>query len=206
MPSSITEICNLALMRVANRFQISNIDERSNEARACRAAYDIARRSTLRKHNWNFATAYKTPASATSPNPLYQYAFPVPSDSLRVRRIVPDSFTSTPIPYRIVLNGNSNASIILCNREIITVEYTVDVTDPNVFDASFVDGFAWRLAAEVALPLTGDRELQKDCLKGWSNFLPDAMAIDANEDQSEEQPEASWIAARGGFPSSSSWG
>jgi hypothetical protein len=199
MPSSVIDICNLGLFRVGTKFTITDLEEGSAEANACKAVYDSARRSAMRAFPWNFATRYTTLAQAgTSPNPLKAYAYHEPSDCLLARRVMPDVVNGPTVPFELIANAAGDGKLLLCDKSPATLVYTFDATDPNLFDASFIDAFSWRLGYELALPLTGDKGIQQSCLTVWRNFTPAAQALDAGEGDPDEVREADWITARTG--------
>ena len=115
--TTVTTVCNQALGACGARATITNLNENSNEARACRLYYENTRDALLRAAQWNFSrkedylTLIKAaPGTPENPNPpigntgawnpqtmpalpwLYSYA--VPSDSVRTWQILPQLQTT----------------------------------------------------------------------------------------------------------------
>ena len=65
----------------------------------------------------------------------------------------------------------------------------------------FAKTVAWKLAAMIALPLTGKQKLAERAEIMAQVSLDDAIAHDFNRDQEPEPPDADWIEARGANPS-----
>jgi len=59
--------------------------------------------------------------------------------------------------------------------------YTANVRDPSLFDGQFVDALITRLAADMAMELTGDIKVWQKCEKVWKDLQAQALASDANE-------------------------
>ena len=108
---TIVNICNLALLSVASRSQISSLNDGSAEADACATLFNFVYTQLARTARWNclqkqatlsmLAAAQGTPENPTGtstplpPTPwLYTYAYP--SDCLAMRYIVP-SYPSTTV-------------------------------------------------------------------------------------------------------------
>ena len=83
MMDSVISICNSAL-RMLKVSTINSLTEGSEQARACSAVYDGARRALLRLATWNFARTFceLAAAAAWKANSLWQYAYLLPTDCL----------------------------------------------------------------------------------------------------------------------------
>jgi hypothetical protein len=86
--------------------------------------------------------------------------------------------------------------VLMTDRATAVLVYTAYIADPTLYDSSFVDCLAWRVAYEVAMTITADRSIQGQCLQAWQKFLPDAAALDANEGVSDPNRVAPWISGR----------
>ncbi len=157
---SEVSICNLALTKMgADR--ITSLTDDNPEANAMNAVFASMRDLELRTHTWNFATE-RAQLSALSEAPTWGFArqFQLPSDCLRPLTIG-DKWITSPmigIYYRESVGGDVDESPyrIEGNRihtdftAPLNIRYTRQVTDPNEFDAAFVDALACRLAVETA--------------------------------------------------------
>jgi hypothetical protein len=194
--ASIIDICNYALMRIGARSSIMSLTEGSPEANACKLVFEQALRASLRLHPWNFASASVALAEIGGPRSDWAYRYALPSDCVQALRILGGSKTADRVPFEIGINDTRDGKTLLCDRGGAVLVYTAYVADPTLYDASFVDCLAWRVAYEVAMPITADRSIQGQCLQAWRQFLPEAAALDSNEGSADPNRVAPWITGR----------
>lgn len=195
--ASVIDICNYALMRVGTKFSIMSLDEASPEANACKLVFDQALRASLRLHPWNFASASVSLAEIGGPRSDWAYRYALPSDCINALRVMGDSKSSDRVPFEIGINDTRDGKTLLCDRAAAVLIYTCYVADPTLYDSSFVDCLSWRVAYEVAMPITADRSIQGQCLQAWQKFIPEAAALDSNEGNADPNRAAPWISVRG---------
>lgn len=169
-----TEIANLALSRLMAP-PISDILEDLPEARICRAHYESVRDALLRAHPWAFAT---TRAELTpGPDPAFGWAFAyrLPADFVRL-----NSFNGRDA--RLCENDYTiEGAEILTNAKLARITYVRQVVDPNEFDATFTDALVLKLAAAIAMELTGDSQRLADMETLAELKLANASFADAME-------------------------
>lgn len=174
--SSKVDICNISLGRIAAS-PIQSLSEKSKQANNCNLYYDTVRKSVLRSHNWNFATAVVLlPLLAETPAE-WDFAYELPPDCLKVIEIIPDTKKKTP--YKI------QGKKLLANVEEVRLKYVKDVDDPTMFDDQFIVAFSYRLAADLAMPITAKPAFQNQMYQFYINELASAMAIDASESRDD---------------------
>ena len=98
---------------------------------------------------------------------------------------------------------------VYTNQPSLPLETTVQVTDPDEWDASFLSLLAWRIAALLA-PSIGktktDPKLVDRVHQAYMLELSSVKRMALNEEQPEPEPEAEWIRSYGtGSPYGSSW-
>lgn len=187
--ASKVDICNRALLRLGQA-EIQSVDEASNEAQYCRRFYDICRRATLRAHPWNFATARAPLAKLSTTSQEYSGVYALPSDCVRALSVlggIPDN----PIKFAVV------ARTLETDMADPVLKYITDVSDPNLFDEGFADALAWRLAAELAVPITGKADLAQYLAGQYRSAVQSARAQDMNEGNKPAETNQSFIDARG---------
>jgi hypothetical protein len=194
--ASIIDICNYALMRIGARSSIMSLTEGSPEANACKLVFDQALRASLRLHPWNFASASVALAEIGGPRSDWAYRYALPSDCLHARRIVGDAKTADRVPFEVGINDARDGKTLLCDRAAAVLVYTAYVADPTLYDSAFVDCLSWRVAYEVAMPITADRSIQGQCLQAWQKFMPESAALDSNEGSADPNRVAPWITGR----------
>lgn len=226
MPITSVDICNRALDEIGARVVIASLAEATPQAKACSRQYDPMRQQLLRTAQWGFArkTLAVTPIGTLTANPptspypwLAKYAWP--ADCLKMRYILP---TPTAIggggiaPNVSTLNANpylmpsrknrflpayddsSNPAVkvLLANIINITLVYTVDVTDPNLFDNLFQNALVMALASKLVMTLTGNVRLKASYAQLAQQSINEARAADGNEAIPSSDHTPDWVATR----------
>lgn len=199
--SSKTEVCNLAISNIGIAKEIANLEtEKSNEANACRRYYDTARDMTLRDFAWPFATKILAAALVEeNPNVEYKFSYRVPTDSLRIHKILSgtrNDTRQTRVHYKII--QDAAGWLILTDQENAEIEYTVKTDDPAKYTSDFVMAFSYRLGAMIAPRLTGGDPFNvgQKALQMYDMLISKTAATALNEEQPEEDPEAESIRFR----------
>lgn len=189
MPSKV-EIVNLALSHLGIGKEIANLEtEKSEEANTSRLFYDIVISKVLEEFAWPFATKITALALVeTEPNTEWFYSYRYPTDCHMMRRILSglrDDTEESAAPYRIV--SDDSGLLIWTDEEDAQAEYTVKVTNPQFFSASFTLAASYLLAGMMAPRLTkGDQfQLGDKTLKLYEYMLGQARANAANEQRQE---------------------
>lgn len=186
--ASDTEICNLALRKLGEA-RITSLTEDSPAARTLSDVYEFARDATLRDHPWNFAIKRATLA-ADSSTPAYEFdvQYAVPADCLRVLGADIDDGSE---PWKV------EGGYILTNATApLYVKYIARIEDEGLFDASFVNAFASRLAYEVAETITQNTQKKEAMARDYEVSIRNAKKSDAQEGTPDDYPEDDWVVAR----------
>lgn len=195
MSASAIDICNLALTRLGHAtIQAFPPADNSEEARKCFLLYERVRRTALRAHPWNFATTTVALPQLVGDEILYDfdYVYQLPPDCLRVLHLVNTGDpTDDTLPYEIRAGG-----VLLTDVENARLRYIKDVTDTSFFDEQFVEAFSYRLAADLAMPITGKAEYANAMTNLFNTTLRAAMASDAKERRRENRIGMSFIDVR----------
>lgn len=211
MPVTEKELYNLALSCLGTRSRVTATNDGSREANALNIVYADVRDELLQEHVWWFCKIRKPlvpQAVAVAPDE-WSYVYERPADCLKVRflcspGVPPDRYDGLPpIPYevRVVEDDTMPTPVkvkaILCDLDEAVACYTYQVTDPDFMTANFRRALGWKLAAAIALNLTGSREIAKAAQDLFLGQLDLAKAIDAQEGISRrDQQVAPWTAAR----------
>ena len=182
------DIINLALTRLGVRtITLAELTEQSSEpARRAVVVWDLVRQAVLRDHAWGFALKNSVLTDAQGDAvPSWQYMYLYPPDCLRAWSLI-SATVINPQPFEKLLDGDR--LVIVCNLPDAVLRYTTDVEDTALWDAVYVDAFAWRLAAELAKPLAGDDAKMRDMLQAYMMSLAQAKTSDANEGQHQSVP------------------
>ena len=185
MPS-VVDLCNSALDK-AGHSAITSLEDNTKAARLCLRNWPLVRDRVLRMHPWNFAVKRTNLAAhETAPDWGFTAKFPLPSDFLRLLEVRDLSTGEFQLE-----NG-----FIHANATVLYIRYIASITDPNVYDALFIDTVATRLAAELAEPLTQSTTKKKALLEEYDVFIDDAKRANAQENPPVVYEEDDWISVR----------
>lgn len=184
--ASAVQICNLALTKIGQE-QITALTENSKAGRLCNLYYTPLRDAVLRSHTWNFAVARADLAlSTTTPEFDYAYQFALPTNCLRVL----DTNLLSDHEWKI------EGRFLLCDSDTVKIRYIKQETNPNLFDALFIETLAARIAAELAQPLADSLTLQNQMFQLVDAKLSEARSIDATEGTPDDIEADAWLNAR----------
>ncbi len=201
MIASRTEIANLALSHAGIGKEIANIEtENSEEARACRRYYDLSLETTLRDHDWPFATKYATLGLVEeAPNAEWDFSYRYPADCLKIRKILSGLVNDNRQSRIDFIEAQDDAGrLLLTNEGSAQVKYTPFTTNISVYPPDFVMALSFRLAHYIVSRLTaGDPfQLAPKIFQKYMLELSKAQANAGNEIQEEEHPESEYIRSR----------
>lgn len=195
MAVSVVQLCNMALARIRAQ-PIAALNEGSTESIACSTFYEISRDAALRDHAWNFATRRRTLADTGSTVDGWAYCYAYPSDCLMARKIH-NPYGNDRIPFEVATTDSG--MVVYTDLAAAELVYTRRVTDLDLCDPQFLEALSWKLAADVALSVTGSKDLMQVALTMYRNILSQAQTADANEGEEEEARPASWLESRLGY-------
>lgn len=181
-PTQVSLI-NLALSHVGQA-SITSITDGSIQQVEVSKHWDFCLRETLKSFNWGFAKVKEalTVITAYDP-PNYEYAYTYPTTCLAIRKVNDQESIDQAISgeYEVVRDKTLNAVRIVTDIEDAYIEYTDYVETVTLFTHYFNTALARRLAAELAVPLNGDKDMAKDHLVIFNNMISEAHRHDAGE-------------------------
>jgi hypothetical protein len=183
--ASETGICNAGLIKLGES-TITSLSDSSKAARLCNERYAELRDLLLRDHLWQFAIKrLELAQSTTAPIFNWDYAYPLPSDCIRI--IEPDI---KDFPFKV--EGNN----IITNESAVYLKYIARVTDPNDFSVSFRECLSLKIAWELAVPLTDNQQLAKEMENRFAVALGNAKAVGSIETPPDLLETESWLESR----------
>jgi hypothetical protein len=195
MGTSVVSICNMALGKIGAQ-SITAITEASENARACNRFYEACRDELLRRHPWNFAINRATLAQLADP-PAYGYdhAYQLPSSPYCLR--VLELYEERDSGYDFLIEGRK----LITDSDTARIKYIQQVTDPAQFDSTFVEALATRLAAEIAIPVTGESGIAEALIKlaemkAFEAIGNDGLEGHADEDDKPVEVYGAWLSER----------
>ena len=187
------EIVNLALTRLGLT-SVTSLGEASAEASAAAKVWDAAVRAALQEHRWGFNTKraalplrMENPAGSTF---LFRYG--APADLLQPYEIFQADVTQDrPIPF--LFEGGD----IYSDEAGAILIYGANAESAVSFSSQFCDALAWRLASELAAPLTQKTSLMEYAMGRYQDSVARAKASAGNAQRPRDEKIPSYIRARG---------
>ncbi|MDD3311312.1 hypothetical protein [Pseudodesulfovibrio sp.] len=190
MASSIIEICNNALLDLGED-AIMSLTDGGKAAGLCNHRWPAVRDAVLRAHPWNCAMAQaELAAAAAAPLWKWEFQYALPTDFLRIIRIVAPDGT-------LIEDWEIQGGVILCDEDApIFISYVRRETDPARYDALLGEALSARLAATLAYPLSGSTSLAQAYWELYQKKLAEARGVDAREGVPESVTPTNWLRAR----------
>lgn len=147
------EICKQAVMRLGTSDSLSQTG--GQPALFAHSFYDHALEELLSELPWAFAKKQVSiTANATAPSQGYARRYALPTDFIQLQRVNQIDTTENFGQWEIVggfLHTDLGSPVI--------IDYTSLVTTVSEFPAPFVEALIARIAAKIALPLTGKADI-----------------------------------------------
>lgn len=187
-----TEICNLALSKLgSDRIQLADFDNDTGQVKEqCDLFFVPTLEELTRMYSWNCCTKRSASISADgsfSGSYGYSTSYDLPDDCIRVLRIERDATDETGILEKneFIVVGRK----LFCNKtSSIFIQYTAipedtaATNDYEMMDASFLKCFYTLLAIKLAVPLTGNSEIENAIRSEFNNIvLPEAKRLNSIE-------------------------
>jgi hypothetical protein len=139
-------------------------------------------------------------ADLGDPPTNWGYKYQYPSDCLTARYITREGSRNPRqdqrIPFHVANAGTSK--VILCDLEDAELVYTAQVTDLNLWTSTAVSALAYRLAAEIAMPMAVKPDVANTAMNGYFREVSKAYTNALNEGTPDPPPVSEFIAVRGG--------
>ncbi len=188
--ASKVDIYNLTLAHIGLP-AIEATTDNSKEADAINRVYNQLLEEVLEEADWSFARITVALAEHTvDPPGDWAYRYGYPPDCIRARELVVANSRrmDAPLPFSIELLPDGSDKTILSDTAAAELRYTTLITNTTFFDSLFVGTFSWRIAVEIALPLTKKREMWQAATAQYQ--LLKVRAITQNDNQGYSGPKA----------------
>ena len=200
MASKVT-IANLALGWLGQT-RLTAITDPGVSGQLIRDNFDDARDAVLEDHAWVFANARRR----LSPDPIppefgFEQRFKIPADLIRILEVNETDRSDNATSWA------REGDYILANVELIYVKYTRRVVEISRMSPNFIQAFAQRLAADLALPITESRTMQEHQWAAYLSKLDGAAATDGMQGTNQRIRSNRMLRSRDGFfPGSNPFG
>ena len=173
MTTSI-DIANSALVLLGGR-EITSFTDHSNEATVAKNLYRSARDFVLRAYPWaSLKKRANVVELAEKPVSGFEHQYQLPGDSVRVLEVHSGG------KYR-VDHWEVNGRAVLTDSKPISIVYISDTVPEQNYSTQLVQALTYRLAAEMAYPVTGSNQAQVNFNSLFQNVLDEARTTDALE-------------------------
>uniref|UniRef100_A0A6H1ZVR1 Putative tail tubular protein n=1 Tax=viral metagenome TaxID=1070528 RepID=A0A6H1ZVR1_9ZZZZ len=191
MPSQV-EVCNRALGFLGQETAITSMTQDSKAARLCNRMFQLSVDAVVVAHPWNCAVVRSPSLAQNSTDPAfgYGYRYALPTNPYCLRVLFMKDEQTEEKEYKI------EGRFLLCNYSSVQIAYIKRITNPDEFSPWLVDAVAARLAADIALALTGSSTQQQAMAALYRDMMFDAQVLDSQEGTPEQQDFSSWVAAR----------
>lgn len=208
MAATDIDIANLAIRHLGISTMISSFeDPRSKASVACGQYYEQCRDEVLRDFTWDFATRFQTLTLVTEyeedddhPTAEWRYSYRVPSDCLRIRRILNGASRIEDQDSRVKWReiSDDDGLLVLTDQADAVMEYTTNSVEVGRFPPDFVQTVALLLATYLAPSLSdpGKLQLADRCARLYMWRRGEARANAANERSPDRPPDSEMISGR----------
>lgn len=205
--ASDIDICNLALAKLGSA-PIASLGDNNPKAALLNRTYGMLRDKLQRVYLWNFNLRYaELAADTTAPLFEYDFAYPLPSDCLRLRLADVSNHSSKAVGMPAASMGdwnfNRNQNYRIAGNFIYTdvaaplrIQYSARVTDPTQFDVAFNECFASYLAWQLCEQILGSSQKQQMLGQGFQLSLREARMTNAIELPPETIPDDTFMQSR----------
>lgn len=184
--TSIVRIANLALQKLGDEGELTSLSDDTRAARAVNDCFDAMRDAVLRDHVWDFARHRALlPALIDAPVWGGWTAFQKPADFIR--------FVELDAAQLYQLEG---AWILAREKGPLKLLYIRRVADSGLFDPLFVEALACRIAAQIAVKITGSTTAAEEAQSAYVRALATAKRVNGQEDMPQPLAEDDWVQAR----------
>lgn len=184
-------IVNIALARL-DRDPMTSMSEPADMARKVRPVWQLVLETFLTEHEWSFAKKEDVPARLVLPdsdNPSYRYAFALPQDCLKMRKVTRSGekyrlFGQTRparpgVGYEVMRYGDDRKQAIFTDAQEIAIEYTSSAAILDDFSPDALDALAFKVAYELSLNVSGATARAQEMIQRHQMALTAAIKNDA---------------------------
>lgn len=194
MGYSRTQIANLAMSHLGDRF-IANIDsDTDDDAIVLKSNYEHARNIVYEAHDWKWARrSAQLQLLPTAPTVRYDYAFALPPDFRRLANI---SQYETMIPA--LDDYQATDARVVTSAGYCFMEYVASDWSEAVWPAYFADCVGEKLAEISCMRINHNVALKVELNKRFKNeTLPYARSVDQNQAPPQQRfIRSNWAKAR----------
>lgn len=177
--ASKVEICNNALSKIGVD-PITSLTEGTTFASRCNTIYEHIAREVMSEGSWTSTIRRASLAQTTNtPEYDYSYEYQLPTDPECLR--VLDVYESENGWYDYAIEGDK----LLSDRSSIKIRYIAYLDESGDYDVDLQKAIQYRLAAELAYTITGDRFISRELLAVYEDMKAQALAANGAQGSPE---------------------
>ncbi len=217
--ASQVSICNQALGWLGANL-ITSLNDDNKEAQLCKVNFPELRNAVLEEREWTFAVR-RIELAPTVLEPKYGYTnqFLLPPNVIRILNVPDTRFGDTDdnligtglggvregpdqqpqlSTFRVeaLEEPTATGKVVLANVDSLFMRVIIVVTNIGLWSPMFIQSLAARIAADLAIPLTQNRTLQKDMWSLYEMKLRKASAMDGIQGKMEVKRSNATIRVR----------
>ena len=169
------QICNLALARLGDA-RITTLAEATAQAQYCTLFYTQTVAELQAEFDWQFCRKQVNLTTATTPLGGYAFQYALPADYIRSFRLANIDESENFGQWEIL-----GAYLQTNFASPVTLDYIANITDTSKYPAIFTELLAVKLAGVLAMPLTGSKDLFKQCVELYMAMLGKPAFANATE-------------------------
>ena len=200
MAADNVEIANQSLSNIGVSDYIESLTEDSNEAEKCNLFFHSVRKRLLRQFNWPFAKRQVALVLSDETVTGWNYCYVYPADCINARKIVNNTARNPnrnqKIQFKVFANAAGTGRLICTDQADAVLEYTVDITDPTMFDELFDETFGWCLSDKIAGPLKVDAKFVTLAGQKAAYWLKECAGVALDEEEDDQPNESQFVEAR----------
>ncbi len=192
---SEVSICNTALAWLGQTPIVTLDDPADPNAEKCRNVYPFLRDAVLEAREWTFAKAKAISTTEQKDDWEEHYKHSFPEDWMTVTGCYKDTKKDVEIFWL------REGRYVLADYDTVYLQGTKRIVDTGQFTNMFVQALAARIAADLAIPLTQDRQMQADMWSLYQQKLAEAAARDGYQGSPQKSRAGGMILNRftGGY-------
>lgn len=200
MALSDVSLANSALSKIGGG-KIMALTDNTPQGILVNARFAAVRDAELTRNVWRFSVRRTSLAAlSTAPSFGYLYQYQLPTDCLR---LIVAGQEAPGLDTQEFRSDVDNLDYTIEGRNILTnlasplyIRYVTQVTDPTLFDNSFAEAFASRLAYELATALSDSSSRKEAAWTDYQFALRDARRVNALQQPPQHLADDSWLASR----------
>ena len=186
MAISEVSIANMALAKIGEEL-ITSLDDNVKQAQYIKTIFPQVRRNFLTYYDWHFNRKIATLSYTTTTPEDYTYEYILPTDFLKLLTI--NESTTEDFEIR----GDK----LYSDNDEIEIKYLADIEDFTFMPPMMAEALACLLASELAVVLTGDKQIKLNFYQEFQIKAREAYWLDMEQYKEDEFniDEDEWVSA-----------